>query len=39
MENENEIEENVRKKVDYVFDEGKYLKEIWDAIDLSLIHI
>ena len=22
-----------RKKVDYVFDEGKYLSEIWDAID------
>ena len=22
-----------RKKVDYVFDEGKYLSEIWDSID------
>ena len=33
MKNEKEIVENERKKVDYVFDEGKYLSEIWDAID------
>ena len=33
MKNEKEIVENERKNVDYVFDEGKYLSEIWDAID------
>ena len=35
MKNEKEIEENERKKVDYVFDEGKYLKEICNAIDYT----
>ena len=31
------IKLNERKKVDYVFDEGKYLSEIWDAIDKTYI--
>ena len=33
MKKEKETKENVREKIDYVFDEGKYLSEIWDAID------
>ena len=28
-----EIVKENENKIDYVFDEGKYLKEIWDAID------
>ena len=37
-EKETSINQNEeRKKVDYVFDEGKYLKEIWDAIDSTYI--
>ena len=36
MKKENETKTKTRKRksdVDYVFDEGKYLSEIWDAID------
>ena len=33
MKKEKETKENVRENIDYVFDEGKYLSEIWDAID------
>ena len=34
MKKENETKTRKRKSdVDYVFDEGKYLSEIWDAID------
>ena len=37
MQNEEKKQLEEREKVDYVFDEGKYLKEIWDAIDSTYI--
>ena len=39
MENEEkkQIQRRNENEIDYVFDEGKYLSEIWDAIDKTYI--
>ena len=37
MQKEEKIKGKKESDIDYVFDEGKYLKEIWDAIDKTYI--
>ena len=37
MQKEEKIKRKKESDIDYVFDEGKYLKEIWDSIDKTYI--